>query len=611
MIKKLKNHFTWAVCLGVCMSLIWAGASIVKSEGAEAGTSDIPNVSNQLISSQNGTVSAGELTFEPTQMPTATPTPTPTSTPMPTATLGTDYKVVLDKTQISVKIGKTEPLKAQVKPQNDNAIISWFSMDESIAKVSTDGVVTGVKKGSTKIIAKFNEKEATCFVTVVENPVTDITLDKRNIYITGDGQISLAANITPKDADDKRVLWYSSNEMIAEVDSYGVVKGYADGTCEVYAKSYDGGYVDFCIVHVSNASVKYISMDRTQCELMVGEVQKRIVMIAPSTARKKILFWTSSDSSIAKVDEQGNIMAVNVGTATITATSFDGEKTASCKVIVSEAKATSLSLDKKKETVIIGKPIKLKGNILPNFIANKTLLWKSNKPSIATVDSYGNICGNSYGKAKITASINGLSSSCEVTVVGEYGNVKYDDGGYYEGELGNQKRNGIGTYTQADGTAIEGTWSNDKLISKIATVTLKNGDEYVGCYKNYVKSGKGTYTKNAGTIIKGKWIGNKLSGKVTIEYMSGDKYIGNIKNNKKNGKGTYYFANGDKYIGKWKNDKMNGAGKYILCNGAYYKGTFKDNKLTGVGFYKEYKGKLNKGIFKNVKVKTIDIPIMN
>ena len=120
-----------------------------------------------------------------------------------------------------------------------------------------------------------------------------------------------------------------------------------------------------------------------------------IATIFPNNASIKDLEWSSSDYSIASVDQNGNVHAVGDGTATITAYSTDGSgKFASCTVTV-RSYVESLSLNQCTASLYPNESIQLEAQILPNYAYNQTLRWNSSNTSVATVSSEGLvICKN-------------------------------------------------------------------------------------------------------------------------------------------------------------------------------------------------------------------------
>ena len=88
-------------------------------------------------------------------------------------------------------------------------------------------------------------------------------------------------------------------------------------------------------VTAATVSVTGVSLDKTELSLTVGGTETLTATVAPDNATDKTVTWTSSDSTVATVDQNGVVTAVAPGTAVITATTADGGKTASCTVTVS------------------------------------------------------------------------------------------------------------------------------------------------------------------------------------------------------------------------------------------------------------------------------------
>src|SRR3990172_1567272 len=133
--------------------------------------------------------------------------------------------------------------------------------------------------------------------------------------------------------------------------------------------------------------------------------------------------------------------------------------------------------------------------------------------------------------------------------------LTYTDGGIYEGETKNDKREGRGTMTWPDGT------------------------QYVGDFKDDMKSGQGTYIWPNGGKYEGEWKDDKINGKGTLTYADGTKYVGEWNDDKRNGKGTLTFPNGDTYEGEFKDNMLDGKGTYTYADGRKYIGDFKDDKF--------------------------------
>lgn len=161
--------------------------------------------------------------------------------------------ITLDKADVTMNVGETTKLKADVWPTDaDNKSVIWNSYNEDIAKVSSDGVVTAVKAGKTKVYAttQANNLKAECEITVLQ-PVTGIEMDKASISFTYIGEtVQLTAKLLPEDASNQNVTWESSDTKVAIV-SKGKVVCTGFGTAVISAVSADGGFMATCIINAT------------------------------------------------------------------------------------------------------------------------------------------------------------------------------------------------------------------------------------------------------------------------------------------------------------------------------------------------------------------------
>ncbi|MDD5951281.1 MAG: Ig-like domain-containing protein, partial [Bacteroidales bacterium] len=179
-------------------------------------------------------------------------------------------------------------------------------------------------------------KTATCQVTVnarIYN-VESVSLDKTSITLTeGDSQ-TLTATVYPANATNKKVSWKSSDESVATV-SNGQVTALKAGTATITVTTEDGGKTATCQVTVNAKvyNVESVSLDKTSITLTEGDSETLTATVSPSNATNKNVSWKSSNTSVATVSN-GKVTALKAGTATITVTTEDGGKTATCQVTV-------------------------------------------------------------------------------------------------------------------------------------------------------------------------------------------------------------------------------------------------------------------------------------
>lgn len=125
--------------------------------------------------------------------------------------------------------GKKLTLKAKVNPANaSNKALTWKSYNTKIAKVASNGVVTGVKAGTVKITATAKDgsrKSATCTVTVRQS-VSKITLSKTNVVLPKKGSsYNVKVTVAPKNAYNKNVAVKSAKTKVAKVSASTVKSG--------------------------------------------------------------------------------------------------------------------------------------------------------------------------------------------------------------------------------------------------------------------------------------------------------------------------------------------------------------------------------------------------
>ena len=320
--------------------------------------------------------------------------------------------VTLNKTSLALIKGQSETLTATVKPDDaTDKKVTWSSSNTSVATVDQNGKVTAVGGGSATITAKAGDKQATCSVTVTV-PVSSVTLNKTALALIKGQSETLTATVKPDDATDKKVTWSSSNTSVATVDQNGKVVAIAGGSATITAKA--GDKQATCSVTVT-VPVSSVTLNKTSLALIKGQSETMTATVKPDDATDKKVTWSSSNTSVATVDQNGKVMAVGGGSATITAKV--GDKQATCSVTVT-VPVSSVSLNKTELTIEKGKSETLTATVYPSDATDKTVTWKSSDTSIATVDQNGKITAVSLGNAVITVTTKDGSktATCSVTV---------------------------------------------------------------------------------------------------------------------------------------------------------------------------------------------------
>lgn len=167
-------------------------------------------------------------------------------------------------------------------------------------------------------------------------------------------------------------------------------------------------------------AVTGVSLNKQTLSLVEGDSETLTATVAPSNATNKAVSWKSSYASVASVDNSGKVTAVKAGSATITVTTTDGSKTATCSVTVTAKtiEVNDVGLDKSEMEMVAGDSYQFTVTLKPDNASDKTLSWSSSDENVATVDNSGKVTAISEGKVTITVktSNSAQSASCDITV---------------------------------------------------------------------------------------------------------------------------------------------------------------------------------------------------
>ena len=177
--------------------------------------------------------------------------------------------------------------------------------------------------------------------TLQEVPIESIAIDPPSLsLVAGGSPVTLELEIYPEDATTAEVIWDSSNPSVAAVDENGAVRPLRAGSATITATSLDGFHTAICTVTVSSSSVSVtgVRLSSSSLTLRVDETATLTATVIPSNATNRSVSWSSSNTAVATVypegSNRGGIRAFGVGEATITVTTSDGGRIATCRVTV-------------------------------------------------------------------------------------------------------------------------------------------------------------------------------------------------------------------------------------------------------------------------------------
>lgn len=243
-----------------------------------------------------------------------------------------DSEISFENYSITVDMDKTKSidLKEQLvlKDLKIEDIV-WTSKNPEVVQVDQHGVASILAKGIARILASVKDNEDVqgyMEIYVKDSSVESINIESKpgdNEFMVGD-KYKYQLWIWPENSITGKLVWESSDPSVMSVDQDGNVEAKSEGSATITAKAANGvsGSIG---VTVGSGKIRYVSISLRPDKIINGEKQELSVMILPSTATKSKLRFTSSDTSLATVDQEGVVSSVKGkrGKVTIWATSKD------------------------------------------------------------------------------------------------------------------------------------------------------------------------------------------------------------------------------------------------------------------------------------------------
>lgn len=241
----------------------------------------------------------------------------------------------------SLEAGSLYQMKASLIPIDAaEQRLNWRSSNTEVATVDAQGLVKAVSNGFAIIEAETMDGAYidACEIEVLQSEISvygvslgdcpQYILETRSTY-------QLTANLAPVDATNQSVTWSSSNPEVASVDDNGLITGISQGTATITVRTNDGGFSSTCRVGVMSSGIAVTGVAISGCiseELAVGATLQLEANIIPEDANDQALSWSSSDNSVASVDQFGLVSAQAAGIATIRVSTNEGGYTDDCEV---------------------------------------------------------------------------------------------------------------------------------------------------------------------------------------------------------------------------------------------------------------------------------------
>lgn len=248
-------------------------------------------------------------------------------------------------------------------------------------------------------------------------PVTGVTVTPNAIPMWVGTDTSFTVNVSPEGATNKNWTSSTSNASIASLSGKSTIHAVAPGTAIITVTTEDGKKTATITVTVTQ-QVGEIRLSADKTTLKVGGTAKVTANVLPENASNKGVTFTSSHSTVATVDANGNVQAASAGTTTITATAADGKGAYGTITIKVEDMATGVTLSPTSKELKVNETAQLAASVLP-ATANQSIKFTSSDETVATVSETGLVTARKEGTAVITATAadgSEKSASCTIKV---------------------------------------------------------------------------------------------------------------------------------------------------------------------------------------------------
>ena len=438
--------------------------------------------------------------------------------------------IALNKTELTMKLGQNEQLTAIVLPDSTtHKEVTWESSDTSVVTVTADGTVTAVKAGKADITAMADGKTAVCKVTVAASTVEEV-----NAAIA---DIPAADNLTLRDkaaVDTARMLYDNLSDVDKDkVADYTRLTDAENKMTELLAIPF--------IFSLNGTPLKMIQEEEHT------SIRGHYYKVEVPKGTKTVQLERYKD---IKVQDQSYGELISAGTNTVDIKNIGYGKGSYFIInydwyyydyiyfveVDESVSVTRVTLNKTELTLNPGQSEALTATVLPDNATHKEVTWKSSDTSVVTVAADGTITAVKAGTADITATADGKTAMCKVTVQDE----EPLESGYVTVSI-ERFTIGQGFYREPIKVKFEaGQTAMDIIKSLVGDNLITNIDA------TYISGIKGADLGKDQVVVP-SYITEKLGGPTTDEARetgnSDDDVLEEFDYNY--GSGWYYFANNE------------------------------------------------------------------
>jgi hypothetical protein len=296
--------------------------------------------------------------------------------------------------------------------------VRWESSNPAVATVSSDGTVTPLAQGTTRIVAEVDGRQGVADISVTQLPVKSIVLSPNPLNVLEGATNQLI--VTLRDTADRivpingrNIIYATSNQTIAQVTQGGVVQGVREGQATVVATVEGTSVRDSVAIVVSQRNVAFVIFTSVRNPFFRLGVPGTVTAVAIDSNQavipNRLITYVSRNPGVLMVTANaGQVTPVNVGATYIVATA--GGKSDSVLARVTEVPIVSVTLVPLQPTVTGGQTIQFQATLrdqLGNVVTGRPIEWATNNPALLNVSQSGLVTTavSNGGTGAVTATV--------------------------------------------------------------------------------------------------------------------------------------------------------------------------------------------------------------
>ncbi len=327
---------------------------------------------------------------------------------------------------LNFTVGSTHQLKATPKAADGSPLagrqVVWSSSNENVVTISESGLARAIAPGAVRVTAMVEGKSASANVTVSVVPVATVEISPTSADLSVLQTRQFTAVLKAQDGtilSGRTVTWSTNRPLIASVSSTGLVTGLLPGGAVITASA--EGKSASASVEVRLRPVNSVDIFPTSVTLVQGEQRQFSATPRASDGAElegREVTWSSANTAVVTVAENGLAKAVGVGTTTVRAL-VEG-KASTAQVTVTPIPVATIEVNPPTSSITIAQTRQLTATLRAvdgTILTGRKVDWSSDPQSVAAVDASGLVTPIRVGEATITASAEGKSGTAVVTVV--------------------------------------------------------------------------------------------------------------------------------------------------------------------------------------------------